>query len=321
MVLLMQPSRGKGNRRLKENRRFLWVSPRTLHPSRVLPERYSSSELVESIRRDGIQQPIIVRPSPHESGMYEIIDGHIRYKSVQQNQKVLVDARHNVDDVEVFKLSETTFKRKPRTTYERSLFYNKWVRTVEASSGGRGAQSKVAREANLSESEVSHYLSINRVFDRLGSQNVSETIFNTLKNQSVNKLYALSKVEDNSVMLEVAAKMGENPKLTLKELKDLIEEQTSPMREIQELLEDDEEDEVDESIRIDEVKKAALELEGTLNQTRKALTAFKSRLVGNPRKFISTDVFKRIRRMLKALKRIEKEANQIIHSGKKASAR
>jgi len=68
------------------------------------------------------------------------------------------------------------------------------------------------------------------------------------------------------------------------------------------------------------VKKAALELEGTLNQTRKALTAFKSRLVGNPRKFISTDVFKRIRRMLKALKRIEKEANQIIHPGKKASA-
>jgi len=308
----MQPSDGKSNRRLKENRRFLWVSPRTLHPSRVLPERDSSSELVESIRRDGIQQPIIVRPSPHESGMYEIIDGHIRYKSVQQNQKVLVDARHNVDDVEVFKLSETTFKRKPRTTYERSLFYNKWVRTVEASSGGRGAQSKVAREANLSESEVSHYLSINRVFDRLGSQNVSETIFNTLKNQSVNKLYALSKVEDNSVMLEVAAKMDENPKLTLEELKDVIEERISSISVFDELLED-EEDEEDEVIGIHQLKDAAEELEGTLNQTRKTMTVFKSKITGDPRVFISADVFRGIRKMLNALKRVEKEAKRIMN--------
>jgi len=301
----------------KKKRGFGFVEASRLNPSRLLPKRESDAKLEESIRRDGIQQPIIVRPSPYESNQYEIIDGHLRRKSVQDDQKVLVYVRYDVDDVEVFKLSEATFKRKPRTTYERSLFYSGWVKTVEATSGSRGAQKKVATEANLSQAEVSHYLSIAKLFERLQSQNIPEENFNALKNQGVNKLYALAKVEDDSAMLEVAAEMAENPNMTLKELKALIEEQTSPERAIERLAEEGLEEEESESNRIDQLTNATKELEAALDKAGEALKVFKSRIAGDPRKFLSPDVLKRTRRMLNALKKIEKEANRILSSGKK----
>ena len=312
MVLLMSPSHEKGNRRLKENRRFLWIRPRMLHPSKVLPKRNFSSELVESIRRDGVQQPIIVRPS--QRGMFEIVDGHLRHKSVQDDPKVLVDVRYSLEDTDVFLISEATFNRKPRNAYERALFYRDWVRAVEAKYGSRGAQAKVAKMADLSEAEVSHYLSISRLFARLQSQKTDEKIFNTLKKQSVNKLYALSKVGDGSVMLEVAAKMSENPKLTLDEIEDAIEDQISGMSQLDPLLEEDgeEDQEEDETRRIHQLKKVAEKLESTLSQTSKTLTIFKSKVTGNPHIFISADTFKRIRKMLNALKRVEKEAKHVM---------
>jgi len=218
----------------------MYVEAAKLHPSTILPKREVDKQLEESVNREGIQLPIIVRPSPHEDDKYEIIDGHGRHESIQSNRKVLVDVRYGLDDEGVFRISEATFKRKPRTTYERAFFYNNWVKTQPES---QGAQKRVAKMANLSEAEVSHYLSISRLFIRLGSHSITMSIFNALKNQGVNKLYALAKVEDESAMLEVAAKMAENANMPLEELKDLIEERTSPMREIQELLEDDEEDE------------------------------------------------------------------------------
>ena len=304
----------------KKTRKLGYVNASKIHPSRLLPKREFDAELVESIRRDGIQHPIIVRPSLYEGKIFEIIDGHLRRKSVPDDQKVLVDVRYDVDDTDVFKISEATFKRKPRTTYERSLFYSSWVKTVEATSGSRGAQKKVANETNLSQAEMSHYLSISRLFERLQPQNISERNFNALKNQGVNKLYALAKVKDELAMLEVASKMAENPNMTLEELKTLIKEQTSPERAIERLAEEGIEEEESESNRIDQLTKATKELEAALDKAGESLRVFKSRIAGDPRRFLSPDVSKRIRRILNALKKIEKEANRIIHargSGKK----
>jgi len=250
--------------------------------------------------------------------MYEIIDGHLRYESVQENQKVLIDVRYDVDNTEVFKLSEATFKRKPRNTYERSLFYSSWVKTVEATSRSRGAQKKVATKANLSQAEVSHYLSIARLFERLQSRNIPEENFNALKNQGVNKLYALAKVEDDSATLEVAAEMAENPNMTLEELKTLIKEQTSPERMIERLAEEDYEEE-SESNKIDQLTNVTQELEVALDKAGEVLKVFTSRIVGNPDRFLAPSVFKRIMRLLNALEKIEKEANRIIRSGEKPS--
>ena len=307
---------------VKKNRKLGFVEAKRICPSKLLPRREPDSEFVESIRRDSIQQPIIVRPSPYESKMFEIIDGHFRYESAQEAQKVLVDVRNGVEDTEVFKISEATFKRKLRTTYERSLFYSQWVKTVEATSGRRGAQKKVANQTGFSQAEMSHYLSIARLFERLRLQNIPERNFNALKNQGVNKLYALAKVKDDSAMLEIVAKMAETPEMKLVELRTLIKGQTSPERMTQRIAEEEyteEKDEESESKTIDQLTNATKELEDALDKTGEVVKVFTSRIAGNPDRFLSPSVFKRIRRLLNALKKIEKETNRIIRSGDKAS--
>lgn len=301
----------------KENSRFAFVVAKNVHPSRILPTREFNPELAASIRRDGVQQPLIVRPLPGEKGTYEIIDGHLRHKSVQADRKVLVLIRYDVTDADVFKISEATFKRSQRNTYERAYFYRNWVETVAAKRGSLGSQKVVAEMAGLSQAEVSNYVSISRLFERLGMCNIALAVFNALKSQSVNKLYALAKVEDQSATL-VMAKMAEVPNMSLKELKKVIEKQTSPMRAIERLVEEDDEEE-SESIRIDQLTNAVQELEVAINKAREGLTSFTSKLVANPHRFISPDVFKRIRTMLNALKKIEKEAARIIRSDRKAS--
>lgn len=44
----------------------------------------SLNELAESIRRNGIMQPVVVRPSSRQNGMYEIIAGERRWRAAQQ---------------------------------------------------------------------------------------------------------------------------------------------------------------------------------------------------------------------------------------------
>ena len=290
-------------------RKLMYVEAAKLHPSTILPKREFDKQLEESVNREGIQLPIIVRPSPRENGKYEIIDGHGRYESIQSNRRVLVDVRYGLDDEGIFRISEATFKRKPRSTYERAFFYNNWVKTQPKS---QGAQKRVAKIANLSEAEISHYLSINSLFIRLGSHNITMNIFNALKIQSVNKLYALSKINEKEALLDIAAKIAENPNMTLEELKEHIQEQTSALREIERLTEDDEEK--NESTEIEQLTDAAEKFGVTFRNARKVLTVFTSRIVSNPNIFLYSGIPKKIKAMVKALKKIEKDANLILSS-------
>ena len=58
------------------------ISIANLKPSPSQPRRLfdktSINELAESIKSKGLVQPILVRPSPKESGIYEIIAGERR---------------------------------------------------------------------------------------------------------------------------------------------------------------------------------------------------------------------------------------------------
>lgn len=290
-------------------RKLLYVDAKVIHPSSLLPKREFDAELVASIKRDHIQQPIIVRPSPRENDKYEIIDGHGRHESMQSNGRVLVDVRYGLNDEGVFRISEATFKRKPRTTYERAFFYSNWVKTQPES---QGAQKRVAKMANLSEAEISHYLSISRLFIRLGSYNIALSIFNALKNQSVNKLYAVAKVKDKAGLLEIVAKIAEKPDITVKELKSLIEHRNS-MQAIKELLDDEEES---ESARLDQMKGAAQQLKGVLDKTAESLSVLNQEIRDHPHIFIPEYVLKKIKRIQNAFERIEKEIERIMNIGK-----
>ena len=86
------------------------ISIANLKPSPSQPRRLfnknSINELAESIKSKGLVQPILVRPSPTESGVYEIIAGERRWRAAQiaQLHEVPAVIRH-LDDVEALEIA------------------------------------------------------------------------------------------------------------------------------------------------------------------------------------------------------------------------
>ncbi len=86
------------------------ISIANLKPSPSQPRRLfnknSINELAESIKSKGLVQPILVRPSPTESGVYEIIAGERRWRAAQIAQLHEVPAViRNLDDVESLEIA------------------------------------------------------------------------------------------------------------------------------------------------------------------------------------------------------------------------
>ena len=73
---------------------------------RRLSDKNSINELAESIKSKGLVQPILVRPSPTESGTYEIIAGERRWRAAQIAQLHEVPAVvRKLDDVEALEIA------------------------------------------------------------------------------------------------------------------------------------------------------------------------------------------------------------------------
>ncbi len=86
------------------------ISIANLKPSPSQPRRLfdknSINELAESIKSKGLVQPILVRPSPSESGIYEIIAGERRWRAAQIAQLHEVPAViRQLDDVEALEIA------------------------------------------------------------------------------------------------------------------------------------------------------------------------------------------------------------------------
>ncbi len=86
------------------------ISIANLKPSPSQPRRLfdknSINELAESIRSKGLVQPILVRPSPSETGTYEIIAGERRWRAAQIAQLHEVPAVvRQLDDVEALEIA------------------------------------------------------------------------------------------------------------------------------------------------------------------------------------------------------------------------
>lgn len=60
-----------------------FVSPNPRNPRRSFAEA-DLTDLTQSIREHGIVQPVVVRPSPTQSGRYEIIAGERRWRAAQR---------------------------------------------------------------------------------------------------------------------------------------------------------------------------------------------------------------------------------------------
>ncbi len=86
------------------------ISIANLKPSPSQPRRLfdknSINELAESIKSKGLVQPILVRPSPKEPGIYEIIAGERRWRAAQIAQLHEVPAViRKLDDVEALEIA------------------------------------------------------------------------------------------------------------------------------------------------------------------------------------------------------------------------
>jgi len=90
--------------------------------SMLRPVRYDSVEFLEmmdSIRENGILNSILVRPHPHQPGMYEVIDGMWRFESSKQLERRTIPCiiKHGVTDEQVLELQiqaqAVTFETRP----------------------------------------------------------------------------------------------------------------------------------------------------------------------------------------------------------------
>ena len=208
-----------------ERRRKIDVVPASkIHFSKILPRREPCDIVSQSVKRDGWQLPLIVRPLRENQEEYEIIDGALRRWALREDQQVLVEIRYGVKDPEVFGIREATFKRKQRTTYEKAEFYSRWVWIVSQEKNKRGAQARVAWMAGIREGEISQYLAIHRMFEELEGFPRSATILKALKNQGINKLYELSKLRGNPALLKIAGELAEHQNMPIRRLRHRVKE-------------------------------------------------------------------------------------------------
>ncbi len=81
------------------------LKPSPSQPRRLF-DKNSINELAESIKSKGLVQPILVRPSPTETGAYEIIAGERRWRAAQIAQLHEVPAViRQLDDVESLEIA------------------------------------------------------------------------------------------------------------------------------------------------------------------------------------------------------------------------
>lgn len=292
------------------NRKIEQVPARKLHLSNILPRRVCyNDDILESMKKDGVQQPLIIRPHPDIPGEYEIIDGSIRYWAFNPDDLVLVDVRYGIKDSEIFKISDRSFRRKQRITFERAEFFASWVKAESRAQGKRGAQARVAEKARLTESEISQYLAIHRMFTRLKelSAGTSET-FDALKNQGINKLYELSRLTGTPAFLQVAVQLAENPRMPVRELRRIVEEETSTEKVLHRLVKEDPfETEPPKAIDYARVTRLTQGMQEIDKDARRSMAAFEREIKREPEKFLERDILKELQRFKRRFKRLQKD--------------
>jgi ParB/RepB/Spo0J family partition protein len=307
-----------------ENLEFKLVPVGKIHPSLVLPSREYGPEVAASIERIGIQQPPIVRPLVGKSDEYEIIDGRGRFLSLKNDQKVLVDIRHDIKDSDVFRISEATFQRKDRSAYEKACFYDKWLKMLQKEKGEcDGLQIHFAKQANLSESAISQYLAICNAFEKLKSLSPNEE-FNALKSWSVNKLYALSEIDEDPDFLETARELEKKGDISIEEMQHFLTERN--FKQMEEILASP--DEGNEKLSESKTDSASVSLSaetgmqltsyknclkyaqkvGKLEtETHQTLSALVQKMFSDTEKFSSSEILGILTSLLQTLKKLKKQ--------------
>lgn len=207
---------------LVNEKTFKRVKAKNVHVSSVIPPRSHDPRFFSSIKAVGVQQPLITRPVPSSSTELELMDGGGRLGALDPEADVYVEVRE-ATDAEVFKINEATSVRTEKTAREKAAFYAAYVEAVKREKGENKAESIVAKEAQISQSELSQYLTIDRLFLSL-NQLEPETKFEKLGKMGINKLYTVSWLLDKPELIQAAHQIeDEADNITEERIKSIVE--------------------------------------------------------------------------------------------------
>lgn len=181
----------------------------------VAPSKFSMrtelgniEELMESIKREGLLQPIIVRPS---NGKFEIIAGHRRFEACRKLRlkriKCLVI---EASDKEAFEIALIeNLQRESLDPIEEAMAYKKYVEEY-----GWGSITELSKKIGKSPEYISHRISLLR----LPSEVLDLLRYHKIKPSTAQELVW---VDDPEKQKEIA-RLVSNGKLTVREIRELI---------------------------------------------------------------------------------------------------
>jgi len=137
------------------------------HPFKVLDDERMDM-LVESIRENGILNPVIVRPD--KNGDYEMISGHRRLHAagIVGLSKIPAIVKEMSDDEAIIKMVDANIQREEIMPSEKAFAYKMKLEAIHHK-GIKGAESReVVGEANgLSGRQVSRYIKLTNLLPEL----------------------------------------------------------------------------------------------------------------------------------------------------------
>lgn len=294
----------------EKKQEFKLVPIGKVHPSPILPSRIYTLDLAESVNRNGIQQPLIVRPLADKPGEYELIDGRHRRDSIEDEKtEVFVDIRYGLRDSDVFRISESTFCRSGRSPYDKSKFYAAWAAQLEKEMGkSDGVQASLARESGLSESAISQYIAIRALFAKLESLAPGEE-FNALKPWGVNKLFRFSHLVECERLLEIARELEAKGEVSIDEVNRVVSE-NSPLSPALAALDEDQNETTNET-QTKRAQKLVEDVNSLATETHQLLSTIAEELLQNVNEFSTAEVLGVYDTVLNALKRLRKRAETL----------
>lgn len=168
---------------MKEKEKIGYISTTRLidfanHPFKV-EENSAFYELMDSIQRDGVLVPLIVRESKASAGDYEIISGHRRKTAcvVLGINEVPAIIRELDDDQAVLEMVDSNLQREHIKPSEKAFAYKMKLEALQnqgrsfgqldQKSGGYDARKELSKQIGESERQIQRYIRLTNLIPKI----------------------------------------------------------------------------------------------------------------------------------------------------------
>lgn len=157
------------------------LKPYTDQPFKVLEDE-SMTELAESVKQNGVLNPIIVRPA--EDGYYEIISGHrrVRASEIAQKDEINSIVKDIDDDAAIILLVDSNLQREHILPSEKAKAYQMKLEAMKRKAGRPSQENfvqvgqnsspidsrkELAEQVGESSVQIQRYIRLNNLIDPL----------------------------------------------------------------------------------------------------------------------------------------------------------